>query len=264
MKPRFELASDDNLFRPDSGIGLSDYSSDSQLQSEEIKKERKNPLNNFEDPLDEPMVRYCLQKIQLTRCQLINMSVKELNRRLLNCSPIMVTMLKRCRRTLKNRGYAKNCRIKRIATKNRLEEINTILLRENKELKDRNKFLLDQIRDLTSNQIGEFSPEMKSPIKYDTGQQQQQQQSHEQHLNVGQNNVNYGIQTFSDDQDDFSTNRNASQQANYLCKAAVINASNAGSYSSHYDDELDYLMETITPDTNSLGNNNWPLATLSM
>lgn len=102
----------------------------------------------FENPLSEPVVRLSLRKVKITGIQLMNMSVKELNKRLSHCPPFIVAKLKKCRRTLKNRGYAKNCRIKRIAMKNRLEEINKNLLSENRELRQQNKSLTDQLNNL--------------------------------------------------------------------------------------------------------------------
>lgn len=99
----------------------------------------------FENPLNEPIVRLSLEKVQLTGSQLISMSVKELNKKLAQCPSFIISKLKRCRRTLKNRGYAKNCRIKRIAFKHQLEQINQRLALENKELKMRNKDLNDQL-----------------------------------------------------------------------------------------------------------------------
>ena len=100
------------------------------------------------NPLADPTVRVTLQRIQISGRQLIQMSVKELNKRLSGCSQAVVSKLKRCRRTLKNRGYARNCRIKRIAAKNQLERSNEQLASENELLKQRNKCLTERVREL--------------------------------------------------------------------------------------------------------------------
>lgn len=105
----------------------------------------------IDDPLSEPQVREGLKQMKITSTQLISMGVKELNKRLSSCPPLVVAKLKRCRRTLKNRGYAKNCRIKRIAAKNRLEQINSKLVTENQELQHRNRLLIEQLDKIKAN-----------------------------------------------------------------------------------------------------------------
>lgn len=108
-----------------------------------------NPIHSSSmNPLDDPLVKSTLQSIQMTSRQLIDISVKELNQKLVGCSSLAANRLKQCRRTLKNRGYAKSCRIKRIEAKNYLECINTQLMRENRELKQKNKVLLQKIDQL--------------------------------------------------------------------------------------------------------------------
>jgi len=120
-----------------------------------------------EDPLSDPFVRMSLDGLRLSSFQLVNMSVKELNRTLISCPAHTVSALKKCRRTLKNRGYAKSCRIKRIAARNRLESINAKLMIENRELRQHNEYLLDQINYLQANQqiasVG-VSAQTASPI----------------------------------------------------------------------------------------------------
>ncbi|GFN91832.1 transcription factor maf [Plakobranchus ocellatus] len=66
---------------------------------------------------------------------LVMLPVRELNRRLQGCPKSEVQRLKQKRRTLKNRGYAQNCRSKRIQQKSELEHSNKSLLQQIAELK---------------------------------------------------------------------------------------------------------------------------------
>ena len=67
---------------------------------------------------------------QLSDEELINLSVKELNRMLKGMTRDEIIKLKQRRRTLKNRGYAANCREKRISQKEVLETEKDVLRNE--------------------------------------------------------------------------------------------------------------------------------------
>lgn len=79
---------------------------------------------------------------------LVNLPIKELNKRFRDLSESEVKNMRRRRRSLKNRGYATNCRQRRVALKETLETQNQRLksqLRETKEklsiaMKERDTF----------------------------------------------------------------------------------------------------------------------------
>jgi transcription factor MAFF/G/K len=80
---------------------------------------------------------------------LVTLSVRELNRRLRGVSNDEVKRLKQLRRTLKNRGYAANCREKRLTLKEQLEQEREILREEVEKLQrenDRVRFDMEALR----------------------------------------------------------------------------------------------------------------------
>lgn len=234
-----EFGDESSLFRPDSGIG-SDFASDCQtLATKESEETQSASHCKFEDPLSDPIVRLSLRNFQISSFQLINMSVKELNRRLSNCSPSLAHKLKRCRRTLKNRGYAKNCRIKRIAARNELEEANTKLMRENKELRHRNNLLENKVRELRSCQITKQGANNSAPVVSEafTSNNSYHHQPHYERNNHNQLhsqfNCNAGLHPVIDQNGDFLSGQ--------------IDNSHQSSYTNQCCAEVDYLPNSITP-----------------
>jgi len=91
-------------------------------------------------------------QVELSDDELVLLPVRELNRRLQGVSKEVVLQLKQKRRTLKNRGYAQNCRTKRLQHRWELEKHNDGLLSELDKLR-RQVVSLTQERDLYRSQL---------------------------------------------------------------------------------------------------------------
>lgn len=75
------------------------------------------------------------KSVDITDDELVMLTVRDLNRRLHGLPRDAVTKLKRKRRTLKNRGYAQNCRTKRLHQRDCLEKDNMGLMDQLNRLK---------------------------------------------------------------------------------------------------------------------------------
>ena len=88
-----------------------------------------------------------MSRTKINNDDLVMLSVRELNRRLRGFSGDEVRRLKQLRRTLKNRGYAANCREKRLSLKEQLEQEREALRDEVEKLQRENdKVRLDMER----------------------------------------------------------------------------------------------------------------------
>ncbi|XP_039273915.1 transcription factor MafK-like [Styela clava] len=85
---------------------------------------------------------------QFTDDELLNMSVRDLNRSLRNLTPEESRRLKQRRRTLKNRGYAASCRIKRLTQKDELDLQRQKLQKEVEMIAEENQKMNMELRSL--------------------------------------------------------------------------------------------------------------------
>lgn len=124
------------------------------------------------------------RKVQLTNEELTGNSVRQLNKMVQGFPKHTITKLKQRRRTLKNRGYAQNCRHKRLDQKNKLERHNEELRartghleRDNLELRERLHASMREIAAL-KHRLAAFSSE-SNRVKFVKCDNSGEQQSHQ-------------------------------------------------------------------------------------
>ncbi|XP_033897314.1 transcription factor MafG-like isoform X3 [Acipenser ruthenus] len=86
----------------------------------------------------------------LTDEELVTMSVRELNQHLRGLTKEEILQLKQRRRTLKNRGYAASCRVKRVTQKEELEKQKAELQQEVEKLASENASMKEELDALRS------------------------------------------------------------------------------------------------------------------
>lgn len=116
----------------------------------------------------------------------MNLSVRELNKRLHGYPREEVVKLKQKRRTLKNRGYAQNCRSKRMLVRRDLEVNNEQLVSDNHKMRlelervTRDRDMVVREREMLRSRLAE----------YERQRQQQQQQQLQDHNKNNLDNIN--------------------------------------------------------------------------
>ncbi|XP_045193957.1 transcription factor Maf-like [Mercenaria mercenaria] len=116
VEPLMEMIKDEIPTPPESPMEQTEMTPASSVNSLTPRRRRKDTYT--------PSTSEC----ELEDEDLVTLPVRELNKRLQGLSKDEIQRLKQKRRTLKNRGYAQNCRSKRMHHKTQLERTNNSLL----------------------------------------------------------------------------------------------------------------------------------------
>ena len=121
-------------------------------------------ISSLSDERRRPRKHLSGSNLSIDDDDLVSLPVRELNRRLQGIPKELVLKLKQKRRTLKNRGYAQNCRSKRLHQRFQLEKQNNGLVSEmehlrmeNDRLKHENDMYRRRLEELTGRHGSESS-----------------------------------------------------------------------------------------------------------
>jgi len=102
-------------------------------------------MEDFKHNLTVAIIEKESSSSKLSDEELVSLTVRELNRHLRSVSPEESRRLKQRRRTLKNRGYAASCRIKRLTQKDELDIERGKLQEEVDKVKQQNQEIKQQL-----------------------------------------------------------------------------------------------------------------------
>ena len=127
------------------------YNSDISPQGSPLSQSSSSSSSGSDEPLNLVVGQgRATSSASLTDDQLIDLSVRDLNRILRGLPRDEVNKLKQRRRTLKNRGYAASCREKRLTQKEELEMERAILRDEVDRLRQENTDVRKELDSLRS------------------------------------------------------------------------------------------------------------------
>lgn len=167
---------------------------------------------------------------------LIHLSVRELNKKLNGLSKDDIVKVKQKRRTLKNRGYAQNCRTKRMEQKRNMEdrmrdqkELIAKLLNDNKKM----SIEMQQMKDELTRAYHQIEYYQNQPVSKYLGLQQHHLPSHmhQQHSVVAANQQQQQLQNTAVNQQVVSTTSGTpnSNENHHECSSSLSSESSGNS-----------------------------------